>query len=155
MPMFRRRPATPTIQPTKLTSLIGESLHVRGEVAFAGGLRVDGHVEGTVLGSADGSSLLVLSDKGSVRGGVRVHDAVINGRIDGDLEVDHFLELQASACVTGNIRYRQLQLHCGATVHGRLEKVGDAAEPAALPPPATDPATAPAGSAAARPVTTG
>jgi cytoskeletal protein CcmA (bactofilin family) len=136
MPMFRRRTRTPTIQPTKLTSLIGESLHVRGDVAFAGGLRVDGHVEGDVLGSADGGSLLVLSEKGSVRGAVHVHDAVINGRIDGDLEVDHFLELQASACITGNIRYRQLQLHCGAAVHGRLEKVGDTPEPAALPAPA-------------------
>lgn len=149
--MFRRRQTTPTIQPTKLTSLVGESLHVRGDVAFAGGLRIDGHVEGDVLGSADGGSLLVLSDKGSIRGAVHVHDAVINGRIDGDLEVDHFLELQASACVTGNIRYRQLQLHCGATVHGRLEKVGAAAEPAALPAPVA----AAAGSPAAGGVTTG
>ncbi|MCL4722104.1 MAG: polymer-forming cytoskeletal protein, partial [Gammaproteobacteria bacterium] len=46
--------------------------------------------------------------------------AVINGAIEGDLEVSHFLELQANARVTGNISYRQLQLECGATVDGKL-----------------------------------
>jgi cytoskeletal protein CcmA (bactofilin family) len=29
--------------------------------------------------------------------------------------------------VTGNIRYRQLQMECGATVEGKLEKLSDAA----------------------------
>ena len=56
----------------------------------------------------------------------------INGTIEGDLVVEHFLELQANARVTGNITYRQLQLECGATVDGKLlcAPEGTAAAPA-------------------------
>jgi cytoskeletal protein CcmA (bactofilin family) len=69
----------------------------------------------------------VLSEKGSIQGSVKVYDAVINGTVTGDLEVEHFLELQANARVSGNITYRQLRMDCGATVDGRLERVGDPA----------------------------
>ena len=55
-----------------------------------------------------------------------MYDAVINGTVSGDLEVEHFLELQANARVSGNITYRQLQMECGATVDGKLERMSDA-----------------------------
>lgn len=124
--MFGRK-RNKAIQVTKLSSLIADNLEIIGDVVFSGGLRVDGKVEGNVLGKAGERSLLVVSNRGSITGRVHVHDAVVNGRIDGDLEVEHFLELQAGAHVSGHIIYRQLQMDCGAVVDGRLEKVEDAA----------------------------
>jgi cytoskeletal protein CcmA (bactofilin family) len=56
---------------------------------------------------------------------------VINGHVEGDLEVEHFLELQAGARVTGNISYRTLKLDCGATVDGKLVRMDDAPAAAA------------------------
>ncbi len=67
----------------------------------------------------------MLSEKGSIQGSVKIYDAVINGTVTGDLEVEHFLELQANARITGNITYRQLRMDCGATVDGRLERLGE------------------------------
>jgi cytoskeletal protein CcmA (bactofilin family) len=75
-----------------------------------------------VLNKDGEQTLLVLSDKGSITGRVSVYDAVVNGTVHGDLDVEHFLELQAGARVSGNIVYRQLQMDCGATVDGKLEK---------------------------------
>ncbi len=121
--MFWKKQAMP-IDVNKLSSLLAHDTCVRGDVIFDGGLRIDGRVEGNVLSKPEGSGLLVLSDKGVVIGAVTVHDAVINGRVEGDLEVEHFLELQANACVTGNITYRTLKLDCGATVDGKLERMG-------------------------------
>jgi cytoskeletal protein CcmA (bactofilin family) len=72
----------------------------------------------------------VLSDKGVIVGRVRTYDAVVNGSISGDLEVEHFLELQANAKVSGNIVYRQLQMDCGASVDGQLEKTEEAVKDA-------------------------
>jgi len=124
--MFRRK-RNRSIEVTKLSSLIADNLEIVGDVLFSGGLRVDGKVEGNVLGKEDERSLLVLSDKGSITGRVRAYDAVINGVISGDLEVEHFLELQDNARVSGNITYRQLQMDCGAVVEGRLEKADETA----------------------------
>lgn len=119
--MFRRKKGM-SIEVTKLSSLVAHNMEVEGDVIFEGGLRVDGRVAGNVIGKGDTRGLLVLSEKGTIAGRVRVYDAVINGRVEGDLEVEHFLELQANARVSGNIVYRQLQMDCGATVDGKLER---------------------------------
>ncbi len=118
------------IEVTRLSSLVAPNVRIRGDIVFSGGLRVDGAVDGNVLGSDGDHCLLVLSERGSIRGNVRVYDAVVNGTIEGDLEVEHFVELQAGSRITGNIVYRQLQMDCGATVEGKLERLGEAADAA-------------------------
>lgn len=128
--MFRRK-HNKSIEVTKLSSLVSANVQVAGDLIFTGGVRIDGQVQGNVVGKDGDHGLLVLSDKGTITGNVRVYDAVINGTICGDLEVGHFLELQANARVTGNITYRQLQMECGAHVDGRLERNGEAGSSAA------------------------
>ena len=121
--MFSKRRKPPFIEVTQLSSLVAEGVEITGDIAFTGGLRVDGHIVGNVIGREDegrSQPLLVLSDKGRIEGGVRCRDAVINGTVAGDLDVDHFLELQSNARVTGTIRYQQLQMDVGATVQGQL-----------------------------------
>lgn len=116
------------IKLTKLSSLVAGSMEVRGDVSFSDGLRVDGHIKGNVLPASDATSLLVLSEAGSIHGNVCAYDAIINGTIVGDLEVLHFLELQEKARITGNIRYRQVRMNCGASVEGKLSKVEEVLE---------------------------
>ena len=122
--MFGRKKDS-QIELTKLSSLIAGKVEVCGDVVFLDGLRVDGHIKGNVLSKPETKSLLVLSDKGTIHGNVVAYDAVINGHIIGDLEVTHFLELQSNARVSGNICYRQLRMDCGATVDGKLTRVGE------------------------------
>ena len=131
--MFANRKKSPSIEVTKLSSLIGEDIEITGDLHFAGGIRIDGRVHGNVIASTAtqgaGHGLLVVSEKGRIEGTVRCGDAVINGTIVGDLEVEHFLELQSKARVTGTIRYRNLRMDVGALVQGQLVAVD--AEPAA------------------------
>ena len=122
-----RRKSDQTIDVTRLSSLIDGGVEIVGDVLITDGLRIDGRVQGEVRSRPDARGLLVLSDKGSIEGSVRVHDAVINGTIKGDLEVVHFLELQPGARVTGNISYRKLRMECGASVDGRLQCLGEQA----------------------------
>lgn len=128
--MFRRK-KTMAVDASRLKGLLPQDTCVRGDVTFAGGLRIDGRVEGNVIGKADDPGLLVVSEKGIIVGTVHVHDAVINGRVEGDLNVEHFLELQDGARVVGNITYRNLKLDCGAVVDGKLERMGDQPQPEA------------------------
>lgn len=131
--MFGRKQKN-AIEVTKLSSLIADNLHIVGDVHFSGGLRVDGKIEGSVIGKRGEKSLVVLSEKGCIVGRVRAYDAVINGTVSGDLEVEHFLELQPGAKVSGNISYRQLQMECGATVEGNLLRVEGKGEGKAVGP---------------------
>jgi cytoskeletal protein CcmA (bactofilin family) len=136
--MFRRK-HNKSIEVTKLSSLVADNMAITGDVVFSSGLRVDGRINGNVASEDGAHGLLVLSEKGSINGSVRTWDAVINGTISGDLEVEHFLELQANARVTGNITYRQMQLECGAAVEGKLMCAGGEAAATVGGPAASKP----------------
>jgi cytoskeletal protein CcmA (bactofilin family) len=121
--MFANRKKRPSIEMTKLSSLIAEDVEIIGDMSFAGGIRIDGRVVGNVTArTAEGESrgLLVVSDKGRIEGGVRCGDAVVNGAVVGSLEIENFLELQSNANVSGTIRYRHLRMDAGAVVQGQL-----------------------------------
>ena len=124
--MFTRRKKRPFIEVTKLSSLIAEDVEIIGDVCFSGGIRIDGRIKGNVIAraAAEGQTraLLVLSDKGHIEGSVNCGDAVINGTVIGDLDVEHFLELQSNSRVSGTIRYEHLQMDVGAVVRGQLVK---------------------------------
>jgi cytoskeletal protein CcmA (bactofilin family) len=129
--MFGSKKNSPDIRRTKFTTLIARDVVVAGDLEFAEGLRMDGHVKGNVTGKADSQALLVLSEHGKITGNVRGYDLVINGTIVGDVIADHFVDLQANAHVTGNIEYLQLRMDCGATVDGKLTKRDATAAPLA------------------------
>ena len=118
-----RRKSDLAIDVTRLSSLIDRGVEIVGDVVISDGVRIDGRVQGDVRSKAEARGLLVLSEHGSIEGSVRVHDAVVNGTITGDVEVEHFIELQPGARVVGNLRYRQLRIECGATVEGHLERL--------------------------------
>jgi cytoskeletal protein CcmA (bactofilin family) len=124
--MFARSRKQPFNKLAQLSTLVAEGVEITGDVLFAGGMRIDGRIHGDVVGrkgDAKVPPLLVLSAKGRIEGSVRCGDAVINGTVIGDLDVEHRLELQSDAKVTGTIRYRQLQMDVGATVDGHLLRV--------------------------------
>ena len=118
--MFRRKTDQPSIDVSRLSSLIATGVQIAGDVIVTDGVRIDGQVAGNVMAKPESKGLLVLSEQGRIEGNVRVHDAVVNGTICGDIEVENFIELQAGARVTGAIRYRTLQMTCGARVEGTM-----------------------------------
>lgn len=124
--MFTNPKKRPFIKMAALSTLIAEGVEITGDLVFSSGMRIDGRIHGDVLGrkaDAKAPTLLVLSAKGHIEGNVRCGDAVINGTVVGDLDIEHRLELQSDARVSGTIRYRQLQMDVGATVQGHLVRV--------------------------------
>lgn len=105
----------------EIASLIGVGTTVTGDVAFTGGLRIDGTVRGAVR-CVDGEKggMLVISEHGVVEGEVRAAHLVVAGRIEGPVYASELVELQPKARVTGDVHYRALEMHNGAVVDGKL-----------------------------------
>ena len=102
-----------------ITTLIAEGTVIRGDVEFIGGLHLDGMIEGAI--SADGAdAVLTLSEKGRVNGEIRASNAVINGRVHGDIVVAERLELASGARIEGNVYYKVLEMAAGAQVNGKM-----------------------------------
>ena len=97
-----------------------------GDVRFKGGLRIDGEVRGNVIAEEGEPSMLVLSENARIEGQVRAAHLVVNGTIVGPVQADELLELQPKAQVSGEIRYRAIEMHHGAVLDGALAHLEDA-----------------------------
>lgn len=104
----------------QIDSLIGASTTIEGDIDFVGGLRVDGRVKGHIHSSSTGPSTLVVSEKATVDGEIRVSHVVVDGSVNGPIYATEYLELLPNARVTGDVSYRTLEMQVGAVVDGRL-----------------------------------
>ncbi|MBS1162984.1 MAG: hypothetical protein H6R03_880 [Burkholderiaceae bacterium] len=105
-----------------IASLIGAGSTLVGDLAFAGGLRIDGTVQGSVhCVGGEGSGMLVISEKGVVEGEVRAAHLVVAGRIAGPVYTTEVVELQPTARVAGDIRYRALESAAQDGMKGNLK----------------------------------
>lgn len=115
---------------TRIDTLIGQQSEVAGDVHFSGGLHVDGTIKGNVIADNDASSMLSLSDHGTIEGEVRVPFVVLNGVVQGDVHASEHVELAANARVTGNVYYNLIEMAIGAEVNGKLVHSVEPAEAA-------------------------
>ncbi len=112
----------------RIDSLIGVGTRVNGDIHFSGGLRVDGEVSGSVIADPAKASTLVLSEQARVHGEISVTHLVVNGMVTGPIQASEYLELQSKAKVTGDVRYKTLEIQLGAIVEGKLVHINEASE---------------------------
>ncbi|MEL6636481.1 MAG: polymer-forming cytoskeletal protein [Bacteroidota bacterium] len=74
----------------------------------------DFRVDGTIKGSLNCTSKLIIGPSGVVEGEVRCANAVIEGRFDGTLVVTELLHVKESAEVGGDVKTNKLIIQSGA-----------------------------------------
>jgi len=112
----------------RIDSLIGAGTRIVGDIHFAGGLRVDGEIDGSIIATPGKPSTLVLSEHARVNGAVNVTHLVVNGEVNGPVSVTEYLELQSNSRVTGDVHYKTLEIQLGAVVEGRLIHLAEATD---------------------------
>lgn len=110
----------PKTKASKIETLIGNTIVVRGDLIFRGGLHVDGKIVGNVIAEDGSDSMLILSDHGSIEGEVRAPFVILNGEVIGDVYAAERVELSNRAQVNGNVFYNLLEMAMGAEVNGSL-----------------------------------
>lgn len=96
-------------------SYVARNTEVTGDIAFVGGLHVEGRVNGNIL-SSEGS----LHVHGEVSGEIRVPHIVINGVVNGNVYASEHIELAAKAQINGNVYYKTMEMVMGAQINGSL-----------------------------------
>ncbi len=118
--MFSRKKQPP------IKSLIAQGTRVQGDVLFAEGLRIDGEVVGEVRAEAGQPSILVVSESGRVEGALHAMHVIVNGTVIGPVHAGELLELQPKARITGDVHYKALEMHQGATIAGQMSPTAEA-----------------------------
>ena len=106
-----------------IETVIGQNTILKGDVHFAGGLHVEGFIQGNLIANNEEESILILSQKGRIEGDICGTVVVLDGEVLGNLTASVSLELAHHARVKGNISYKTLEMKGGATVNGVLNQL--------------------------------
>ncbi len=97
-------------------SLIAGGMNIVGDCETDGTIRIEGRVEGSVRAGKS----VVVGRGGEVVGDIITQDAIISGRVSGNIAAESRLELQATCDIQGEIRSRRVQLDEGARFNGQI-----------------------------------
>ena len=101
-------------------SHIGETLQLEGDLRSAGSLDVAGLVNGNVFVSD-----IVVTETGSVRGGIEATNIEINGHVEGKISAD-VIVIGRSAVIKGDIFFKNtLKTEEGADIDGYIKRVSN------------------------------
>jgi len=103
-----------------VNTVIGQHSRVEGDIHFSGSLQIDGAIKGNIIAEEDSSSVLTVSEHGSIEGNVQVAAVILNGTVNGDIRSGERIELAAKAKVNGDVYYHLIEMAMGAEVNGSL-----------------------------------
>jgi cytoskeletal protein CcmA (bactofilin family) len=99
-------------------SVIGETLHFKGELSAGEDLVIEGKVEGTIN---QGKCCLTVKPKGQLIANVNATKIFIEGKVTGDLSATVSVTVRESGVVDGNIIAPRVAITEGATFNGNIQ----------------------------------
>jgi cytoskeletal protein CcmA (bactofilin family) len=97
-----------------ITTLIGKTCKIVGNITTKESIRVDGHVKGNIEAESHAS----ITDTAIVEGDIKGSEIFVAGKVIGNITASKALELEKSTIITGDIYTAKLQIHSGAIFNG-------------------------------------
>ena len=95
--------------------MIGAGTSLKGDITSNGDLRIDGTLNGNIIGSAK----VIIGANGAVEGDISCQQADIMGTVTGSIKAKELLQLKNGSVVKGNIAAGKLQVEPAATFNGQ------------------------------------
>lgn len=110
-----------------IDTLINEDFVIKGDTTYVGGIRLDGKIIGNVNVLGGNNGTLIMGEGSEVRGDIIVHNAIIGGKVTGNIRALNYIEIHPKADISGDIEYKVLEVHAGAKIQGVLKMMSTSA----------------------------
>lgn len=101
------------------TCVIASGTQIEGKFSSSENIRLDGFIKGDVKCS----QRLVMGESGRIEGNVRTKDAIVMGKIEGEIFAEGTLTLKGTAYIKGTIQAKFMVVDEGAQYIGAC-KIG-------------------------------
>lgn len=114
--MMKFRPRAPENDgPPPPNTIVGIGSSFRGTLMVSGTLRIDGEVEGDILNC----DRLEIGEHGMMRADIEVKEAVVRGRVQGNIRALGTIEMKSGARVEGDVAAVSVAMEPGVFFSGR------------------------------------
>lgn len=103
-----------------LNSILGQGCKVKGDIELQGTIRIDGEFEGSI----SCPDTLIIGKSGVLKAEVKVKNAVIGGKLVGNIHASNKIELQSGSHVQGDIETGRLVIDEGVFFEGNCKMGG-------------------------------
>ncbi len=107
-------------------TIIAEGVKVEGDFTSNGNVTIEGNVTGNVAATGD----IFIGENAVIDADVSARNAVISGRVKGNVRIDDKTELTPSSNIEGDLETHVLSVSPGAQVNGRIVMPEGKAKPA-------------------------
>jgi cytoskeletal protein CcmA (bactofilin family) len=115
MMLFKSRASNNGESPPPANTVIGNGSSFRGTLMVSGTLRIEGEFEGDILNC----DRLEVGEHGIMRSDVEVKEALIQGRVIGNVRALGVLEMKSGAKVEGDVAAYTVAMEPGVFFTGR------------------------------------
>ena len=125
--MLKFRSSQPQEEPQTPNTVIGVNSTFRGTLMVTGTLHIDGEFEGDILNC----ERLEIGEHGVMRADVEVKEALVLGRVYGNIRAQGAIEMKSGARVEGDLAGMTIAMEQGVHFTGRcmmLESGNEAVE---------------------------
>jgi cytoskeletal protein CcmA (bactofilin family) len=119
----------PTTGANDRASILGPTLHFKGDLTAEEDLLIQGKVEGSITHT----QRLTVGVQGTVKADIRAQLIVVEGTVDGDLQADKAIFIKETAKVIGNLYAPVISILEGASFSGNIDMDGKKAASSAKP----------------------
>lgn len=106
----------------ELHAILGAGTSLCGRLSFAGRVRIEGHVEGELLGG----ELIVIAGEAKISGTVSAHHVlVLGGEVHADITATGSIELCVPSVVVGDLKAPEVFLERGVSFSGKCTMGSD------------------------------
>ena len=123
MMKFRAR-AQSTEETPPPNTIIGVGSSFRGTLMVSGTLRIQGEFEGDILNC----ERLEIGEHGLMRADIEVRDALVQGRVNGNIRALGILEMKSGARVEGDVAAMSVVMEPGVYFTGRCTMLENGSE---------------------------
>ena len=110
---------TPTVNSNSSnqpSTVIAKGVKLEGEFKSQGDVLVEGEISGTI----ETENSLNVGDEAFVKAGVVAGNAVIAGKVEGNLKIKKHLDLKKTAIINGDIECETVTIESGAKLNGNI-----------------------------------
>jgi cytoskeletal protein CcmA (bactofilin family) len=108
------------VQEGRINSILGKGCKFKGTIDVEGTLRIDSEFEGVV----NCPDTLVVGKTGVVKADVNVKNAIIGGKVIGNIKATNKIELQSGSHIEGDIQTHRLVIDEGVFFEGSCKMGG-------------------------------
>ena len=99
----------------KSVTILTAGCRFTGKLFCSGSTRVGGIIEGEIVSEG----ILIIEEQAQIRANIKAHEVIVQGQVEGKLEVQSRLELAPTAIFRGDLVTPQLVVREGAQFNGR------------------------------------